>query len=48
MKLTTEEKASGGNKPVLKLMKNIYALKQAGRMWHQIFRGKLRKLNYKQ
>jgi hypothetical protein len=32
MKFTAEEAASGGNKPVLKLMKNLYGLKQAGRL----------------
>jgi hypothetical protein len=28
--LTAEEEASGRNKPVLKLLKNLYGLKQAG------------------
>jgi hypothetical protein len=31
MNLTEEEEASGEKKPVLKLLKNIYGLKQAGR-----------------
>jgi hypothetical protein len=48
MKLTAEEAASGGDKPVLKLMKNIYGLKQAGRLWHQMLSEKLQELNYKQ
>jgi hypothetical protein len=48
MKLTAEEKTSGGNKPVLKLMKNIYGLKQAGRLWHHMLSAKLLELKYKQ
>ncbi len=48
MKFTAEEAASGGNKPVLKLMKNLYGLKQAGRLWHQMLSDKLRELDYKQ
>jgi hypothetical protein len=47
MKLTAAEAASGGDKPVLKLMKNIYGLKQAGRQWHQMLSEKLQELNYK-
>jgi hypothetical protein len=41
MKLTAEAAASGGDKPVPKLMKNIYGLKQAGRLWHQMLSEKL-------
>jgi hypothetical protein len=48
VKLTAEEAASGGDKPVLKLMKNIYGSKQAGRLWHQMLREKLQEQNYKQ
>ncbi len=48
MKLTAEEAASGGDKPVLKLMNNIYGLKQAGRLWHQMLSEKLQEENYKQ
>jgi hypothetical protein len=48
MKFTAEESASGGNKPVLKLMKNIYGLKQAGRLWHPMLSAKLLELQYKQ
>ncbi len=48
MKLTAEEAANGGDKPVLKLMKNIYGLKQAGRLWHRMLSQKLQELNYKQ
>ena len=48
MKLTAEEAASGGNKPVLKLLKNIYGLKQAGRLWNQMLDKKIRELGYKQ
>jgi hypothetical protein len=48
MPLTAEEAASRGNKPVLKLMKNIFGSKQAGRLWHQMLSHKLRELKYKQ
>jgi hypothetical protein len=44
----TEEAISGGNRPVLKLMKNLYGLKQAGRLWHQMLDEKLRALKYSQ
>jgi hypothetical protein len=36
MQMTAEEIASGGNKPVLIFMKNIYGLKQAGGLWNQM------------
>jgi hypothetical protein len=48
MKLTAEEAASGGDTRALKLMKNIYGLKQAGRLRHQMLSEKLQELNYKQ
>jgi hypothetical protein len=48
MILTAEERVGGGNEPVLKLMKHIYGLKQAGRLRHQMLSEKSRKLNYKQ
>jgi hypothetical protein len=48
MILTAEESTSDGNKPALKLMKNIYGLKQVGRLWHQMLCEKLRELNYQQ
>ena len=48
MQLTADEAASGGRKPVLKLTKNIYGLKQAGRLWNQMLDQKLRALKYKQ
>jgi hypothetical protein len=48
MTLTAEEAASGGNRPVLKLKKNIYGLKQAGRSWHQMLSEKLLELKYSQ
>jgi hypothetical protein len=48
MRLTAEEAASGGHKLVLKLMKNIYGLKQAGRLLHQMLSDKLRELKYEQ
>jgi hypothetical protein len=48
LKPTEDEAASEGKKPVLKLLKNIYGLKQAGRLWHQMLDKKLRELNYKQ
>jgi hypothetical protein len=48
MTLKEEEARSGGNRPILKLMKNLYGLKQAGRLWHQMLDEKLRTLNYSQ
>jgi hypothetical protein len=36
MSFTAEEIASGRKKPVLKLMKNIYGLKQTGWLWNQM------------
>ena len=48
MILTEEEAASRGKKPVLKLQKNIYGLKQAGRLWNQMLDQKIRDLGYKQ
>ena len=48
MKLIEEEVASGGNKPVLKLLKNIYGLKQAGRLRNQMLDKKISDLGYKQ
>jgi hypothetical protein len=48
MKLTAEEEASGRNKSALKLLKNLYGLKQAGRLWNQMLDVKLRELKYKQ
>jgi hypothetical protein len=47
MSFSAEEKASGRNKPVLKLMKNIYGVKQAGRLWNQMLDAKLREMKYK-
>ncbi len=41
IKLNAEEAASGGNKPVLKLMKNLYILKQAGHLRNQMLDEKL-------
>ncbi len=46
--ILTEDVASGGKKPVLKLLKNIYGLKQAGRLWNQMLDQKIRDLGYKQ
>jgi hypothetical protein len=48
IKLTVEAAENGGDEPGLKLMKNIYGLKQAGRLWHQMLSEKLQELNYKQ
>jgi hypothetical protein len=47
MNLTAEEAVSGGSKPVLKLLKNLYDLKQAGRLWNQMLDENLRELKYK-
>jgi hypothetical protein len=48
MILTDEEAISGSNRPILKLIKNLYGLKQAGRLWHQMLDEKLRALKYSQ
>jgi hypothetical protein len=48
MILTDEEAIYGGNRPILKLIKNLYGLKQAGRLWHQMLDEKLRALKYSQ
>jgi hypothetical protein len=48
MTLNAEEAKSGDNMPILKLMKNLYGLKQAGRLWHQMLDEKLRALKYSQ
>jgi hypothetical protein len=48
MTLNAEEAKSGGNKPILKLMKNLYGLKQAARLWHQMLDEKLHALKYNQ
>jgi hypothetical protein len=37
-----DSRSSGGRKPVLKLMKSIYGLKQAGCLWNQMLDEKLR------
>jgi hypothetical protein len=44
MKLAAEAAASGENKPVLKLITNIYGLKQADRLWHRMLSEKLQEL----
>jgi hypothetical protein len=48
MTFSEEEVRSGGNRPILKLLKNLYGLKQAGRLWHQMLDKKLRELKYSQ
>jgi hypothetical protein len=48
MHLTAEEAVSGEKKSVLKLMKNLYGIKQADRLWNQMLDDKLRALELKQ
>jgi hypothetical protein len=48
MTLNAEQAKSGGNRPILKLMKNLYGLEQPGRLWHQMLDEKLRALKYNQ
>jgi len=48
MTFTEEEAKNGGTSPILKLTKNIYGLKLAGRLWNQMLHEKLQELGYKQ